>query len=650
MVEPAVAPRRQPCPLIRFGWPTTVTPHQVRSSGPSSPAWKPPRCYRPRRPVSPAATRITTWSRFKHKAKALLTVQNLELLSICHDDSLKTMKSLGLGTQDLCQQPDDGEADTQTDDGAATQHCTADPGTGRNGENHSPSKREPLVDPDFTLTHELVLSVADRPLIWSFEPIRRCPEWQGPCYRPKRRGLSRPTGGYHVVGRFFPTATGRPDPDDPSTVWPPDDVEWVDDFFEGSAWFHRDGVGELEFRRLPGPWQYEVRIELVDGEPLVAALGISHKTGIQPTTRTAITSSHLRNVPMALLLRGMNKALRGDPAGWAQQSTMAIQQASGKSWPAEHYLEVAEVSWEAEAEGRAPRDAIAEKWNVSKPTASRWRRRARELGFLPAEVPRQPERPDEPGDELPNDWTWEWRPGHQEDFRRNLELTHFLKVLNELHDYPEARQELRNGFLDKVLIPLSLHTKENETRKRATMHRQAEALIQEITRVFGMPEPEPDEGDDQLTWHEYYQVALESYAEQVNEALTEVGIPTGEIETHLFDEITGMILTIETKRRKIHFYFADDFGWCYRAGDSEFAVLTPRPSSPADLVLTPETVAPRIRDVVAGRSWSNRKRRTVFHPRFEPELVSRNEAYMDDLLNALAVYIRPTTEALPPED
>jgi len=68
--------------------------------------------------------------------------------------------------------------------------------------------------------------------------------------------------------------------------------------------------------------------------------------------------------------------------GWSTHGDRTARPTGGKSWPDEHLMQVAQAYWQAEPEGRPPRRAISERWRVSKATASRWLKRARELGYV----------------------------------------------------------------------------------------------------------------------------------------------------------------------------------------------------------------------------------------------------------------------------
>jgi hypothetical protein len=104
-----------------------------------------------------------------------------------------------------------------------------------------------------------------------------------------------------------------------------------------------------------------------DGEHLAWA-GPKH---IDPT----ISSDLLRRLPLRQLRATAVRALN-DEADWL--APFKIEKA-GRSWPPDHYEEVARVYRNA---GHAPLKAIQETWHVSRPAASKWVRKARDLGYL----------------------------------------------------------------------------------------------------------------------------------------------------------------------------------------------------------------------------------------------------------------------------
>jgi hypothetical protein len=176
----------------------------------------------------------------------------------------------------------------------------------------------------------------------------------------------------------------------------------------------------IQYPSLPGPWQYHV-----DVVPLGAVLGITHLCIKQkPFTpsgfETPITRGSLPTVPIQRLIQGARQAHQRQLLEGAEQTEIVPPPSGSRSWPDEHFMQVAQEYWQAEAAGRPPRQAISERWSVSKATASRWLRRARELGYLDPDQVRTPRRlePDPQAD-------------HAESARR-LEAEIFRKILANL--------------------------------------------------------------------------------------------------------------------------------------------------------------------------------------------------------------------------
>lgn len=164
----------------------------------------------------------------------------------------------------------------------------------------------------------------------------------------------------------------------------------------------RGGPTCMQFQSLPGPWQYHVD---------VASIGIVHlciKQKLVPLSdlETPITSRGLRTVPLGRFLHAAREAVQRQEGEPAAHPAETAPPPGSRRWPDQHYLQVADEYWRAQATGRPPRQAIAARWNVSKATASRWLRRARELGYVDDYEPGRPRRlkPDPPTDYA--DFTW----------------------------------------------------------------------------------------------------------------------------------------------------------------------------------------------------------------------------------------------------
>ncbi|WP_405177888.1 hypothetical protein OG225_27125 [Nocardia sp. NBC_01377] len=137
---------------------------------------------------------------------------------------------------------------------------------------------------------------------------------------------------------------------------------------------------------LPGPWKYTVEGRLVNGSPMITELVVRQR---DPSAPVAITQTALRRIQLRVILDRVKRALKTE---WEQRVSRLLGDArtqmpkSGRSWPAEHYMQVAWWYVEAEADGGSARKAISEHWGVSLVTASRWLSEARERGYLGAYV------------------------------------------------------------------------------------------------------------------------------------------------------------------------------------------------------------------------------------------------------------------------
>jgi hypothetical protein len=123
----------------------------------------------------------------------------------------------------------------------------------------------------------------------------------------------------------------------------------------------------------------------------------------------------------------------------AEHAEIVPPPSGGRSWPDEHFMQVAQEYWQAEADGRPPRQAISERWSVSKVTASRWLRRARELAYLDPDQARHPRRlePDPQTD--------------HEDSARRLEAEIFRKILANLATTAESPlREKAQALIDAI--------------------------------------------------------------------------------------------------------------------------------------------------------------------------------------------------------
>ncbi|MET7530169.1 hypothetical protein [Streptomyces goshikiensis] len=154
-----------------------------------------------------------------------------------------------------------------------------------------------------------------------------------------------------------------------------------------SGWVRAFANGEelvdVTYSDVPGPWVYHVQGRMVRGKPAITRLTIAPRDADSPE---AITRDTVRRAPTGTILGRVKSALREK---WGNRVADLHTQANiqsvknGRSWPAEHFLQVAWFCIDAELTDRAPRQVIKDQWGVSEITASRWLARARELGYLP---------------------------------------------------------------------------------------------------------------------------------------------------------------------------------------------------------------------------------------------------------------------------
>ncbi|POG46007.1 hypothetical protein BV881_18375 [Streptomyces sp. ZL-24] len=152
---------------------------------------------------------------------------------------------------------------------------------------------------------------------------------------------------------------------------------WVYAFANGSE------AVDVTYSDIPGPWVYSVEGRMVAGKPAITRLAIAPR---DPEKPEAITRETVRRAPTGTILGRVKSALR---TKWNSKVADVFAQARiqsvkvGRSWPAEHFVQVAWFAVDAELTDRSPRQVIQETWGVSGITASRWLARARELGYLP---------------------------------------------------------------------------------------------------------------------------------------------------------------------------------------------------------------------------------------------------------------------------
>jgi len=155
---------------------------------------------------------------------------------------------------------------------------------------------------------------------------------------------------------------------------------------EDLAWSDKEGWVTVPFKGLP--WGISVKVAEVYGVPQIVGLQIhggpievsedrEHLSwrgpkGQEPT----ITTDLLRKLPLRQLREVA--VIEGYATGRDWLEPFKTERPP-EGWPDEHYEAVARVYREASG---APLKAISERWSVSRPTASTWVRKARELKYL----------------------------------------------------------------------------------------------------------------------------------------------------------------------------------------------------------------------------------------------------------------------------
>ncbi|MET8208648.1 hypothetical protein ABZT51_21835 [Streptomyces sp. NPDC005373] len=186
---------------------------------------------------------------------------------------------------------------------------------------------------------------------------------------------------------------------------------WVYAFASGQE------VVQVTYSDIPGPWIFHIQGRMVHGQPAITHLTIAPRDAEDPQP---IRRDTVRRVPAGTLLSRVKSALRekwNDKVADLQTQVRVQSVKAGRSWPAEHYMQVAWFAIDAELTDKAPRQVVQDQWNVSGITASRWLARARELGYLP-------DYPLTPAGGRPTQ-------GHQADATRIVEEQIVGKVLQE---------------------------------------------------------------------------------------------------------------------------------------------------------------------------------------------------------------------------
>nr|WP_062337369.1 hypothetical protein [Herbidospora sakaeratensis] len=154
---------------------------------------------------------------------------------------------------------------------------------------------------------------------------------------------------------------------------------WLSAFASG-----KEGV-DITATNVPGYWVYQVEGRMLNGQASITRLAMVPR---DPESPTPIKKDDVRRIPIGTIVTWVKGALRTE---WENRfAKLAVEMNThttkqGRSWTAEHYLQVAWFAINAELSERpgGPRQAIADNWGVKKITASRWMAKARELGYLP---------------------------------------------------------------------------------------------------------------------------------------------------------------------------------------------------------------------------------------------------------------------------
>lgn len=148
------------------------------------------------------------------------------------------------------------------------------------------------------------------------------------------------------------------------------------------------GDGWIEISVPELPWRVEVLVESVDGVAQILGLRLEPDVDEGGLLRShwivrdvVITSARLRSLPLRRL-RQASSAIKRMSLVEAFGALRPPPRKPGQRLMNGHYEAVADLYRAAIESGDAPLPAIGRRWQVSRPTASRWVRGARELGVL----------------------------------------------------------------------------------------------------------------------------------------------------------------------------------------------------------------------------------------------------------------------------
>ncbi|MFF7249853.1 hypothetical protein ACFZBU_38820 [Embleya sp. NPDC008237] len=154
-----------------------------------------------------------------------------------------------------------------------------------------------------------------------------------------------------------------------------------------AGWIMRFAGGEervhVTFDDIPGEWVYEVEGRIVAGTVGITRLTIAPRDLDNPRSLTrAIVAGTPIDTVIERLRGALKQAWDERPAHLAA-AVRKHQPKQGRSHSPEHFLQVAWRAVEGDLDGRSPRRAITDTWNVDGDTATRWLAEARKLGYLP---------------------------------------------------------------------------------------------------------------------------------------------------------------------------------------------------------------------------------------------------------------------------
>lgn len=142
-----------------------------------------------------------------------------------------------------------------------------------------------------------------------------------------------------------------------------------------------EGAEQWISASVPGqPWDFYVQMAWIDSRPQIVSLRIEARGDDAKANRATITTEKLRRLPLRQIRQMAHAGLHLDLG--ALQRVVGAKRRPGQPYEPGHHEEVAETYRKALAAGQAPRAAIERKWDVSRATASKWIRTAREERLL----------------------------------------------------------------------------------------------------------------------------------------------------------------------------------------------------------------------------------------------------------------------------